>query len=106
MFTNGQWKPTIVLTELAEVVISTSMALIIQLLVVTTAVRLTVAAASVSAQLYICSTHHWFNEPEKMNKYDVSTNVLNTYFSASNIILGREKTLPFTFYILISCNKV
>ena len=97
MFTNGQWKPAVALTEFTEVVVTAPMALVIQLLFVSTALRLTVAAASVSAQLYTCSTDHWFNEPEKMNKYDVSTNVLNTYFSASNIILGREKTLPFTF---------
>ena len=85
MFANGQWKPSIALTELTEVVVAATMALIIQLLFVTTTLRLTVAPSSVSAQLYTCSTDHWFNEPEKMNKYDVSANALNTYFSALKI---------------------
>ena len=86
MFGNGQWKPAIALTEFTEVVITTAMALMVQLLVVAAAVRLTVTTTSVSAQLYICSTDHWFNEPEKMKKYDVSANVLNTYFSASKTL--------------------
>ena len=76
-------------------------------LAVTSIARLTVAAVMVYVPYFMqSSTDHWFNEPEKMNKYDVSANAFNKYFSASNIILGREKTLPFTFYILISCNKV
>ena len=68
MFTNGQWKPTVALTEFTEVVVASAMALIVQLLLVTTTIRLAVSTtASVSAQLYICSTDHWFNEPEKVN---------------------------------------
>ena len=86
MFTNGQWKSALALAELTEVVVAAPMALVLQLRFVATAFRLTVPTASVSAQLYICSTDHWFNEPEKMNKYDVSTNVLNTYFSASKTL--------------------
>ena len=67
MFTNGQWKPTIAMSEFPEVVL-TPISLKIQLLFVTaTSFRLAVAATAVSAQLYICSTDHWFNEPEKMN---------------------------------------
>ena len=84
MFTNGQWKPAVALAEFTEVVFTATVALLVQFLFVATTLRLAVTASSVSAQLYICSTDHWLNEPEKMNKYDVSTNVLNTYFSASN----------------------
>jgi hypothetical protein len=89
------------------VALSPAMALTFQLLTVSAAIRLTAAATLVLGPHFLSSsTDHWFNESEKMNKYDVSASALNTYFSASNIILGREKTLPFTFYILISCNKV
>ena len=109
MFTNGQWKPTIALAELAEVVFTTTMALLIQLLLVTTTtLRLTVASSSVSAQLYTCSTDHWFNEPEKINKYDVSANAFNTYFSASKTLkekIGAHSGVPLLRLRVCKHNK-
>ena len=54
--------------------------------------RLTVAAFMVYVPYFMqSSTDHWFNEPERMNKYDVSANAFNTSFSASQML--RKKYL-------------
>ena len=54
--------------------------------------RLTVAAVLVYVPYFMqSSTDHWFIEPEKMNKYDVSANAFNTSFSASQML--RKKYL-------------
>ena len=72
---------------LLGVAFASTMALTIQLLTVSATLRLTATATLVLGPHFLSSsTGHWFNKPEKMNKYDVSTNVLNKYFSASKTL--------------------
>ena len=67
--------------------ITASVALNVQILTVTSTLRLTATTALVLGPHFLSSsTGHWFNEPEKMNKYDVSASALNTYFSASKTL--------------------
>ena len=74
MFKSGQWKLfiTVYLLEFIEEAITSTVALTVRLLSADTeTLRLsatTVATPSVFAQLCICSTDHWFDGPEKVNK--------------------------------------
>ena len=64
MLMNGQWKPSITITEFFVEAIAEAVGSVITAWTTPTMALRPAATYGAFAQLYICSTDHWFNQPE------------------------------------------